>query len=65
MVERCHGDKRNLYDFRIFDPKDVRINHITVENYESLDSHPDRILYAGTVDKARDAIQIVKPAHAA
>ncbi|MCA1904978.1 MAG: hypothetical protein LDL11_00095 [Desulfarculus sp.] len=41
----------SLVEFRIFDPESALSRKLRVDDYNSLDSHPDLILFQGVLDK--------------
>lgn len=44
-------------DFRIFDPESALSRKLKVENYNSLDAHPDLVLFQGVLDKRTQQAQ--------
>ncbi len=57
-ARRPHVNNKHLYDFRIFDASDAAGKGQKVANYDSLDDHPDLILYFGHSDKRGYEFQI-------
>ena len=47
-----------LFDIRVFDEAQTIQNHIVVENYTSLNEHPEYILYEGWFNKRLTNLQI-------
>lgn len=41
------GDEKTLVDFRIFDPEKARLQGLDLRDYNSLDSHPEAVLFEG------------------
>ena len=50
-VTRCHVDDPKLYDFRVFSQDDASRRGVRVQNFETLDQHPELILYEGWYNK--------------
>ncbi len=48
----------NQVDFRIFDPESALSRKLKVENYNSLDAHPDLVLFQGVWDKRTQQVQV-------
>ena len=46
LIRRRDGD-RHVRDIRIFDPEKSFAAGIAVKNFDSLDAHPDHILFTG------------------
>jgi len=57
-VVRPRSDGKDRFDFRVFDQAQVAVKKVTVEDYNSLDQHPDLILYQGWFDKKSMRVQI-------
>jgi hypothetical protein len=53
------GEKHNS-DIRIFDPKETAAAGVVVGNFDSLEKHPELILYAGSFNKHSGALNIQK-----
>ena len=49
---------KHIRDFRIFDPNKSLAAGISVKNFESLDAHPNQILFAGWLNRDTGEIQI-------
>ena len=47
---QTRADDRHVVNFRIYDPLEVRNEDVKVVRYESLDEHPELILYEGWFD---------------
>jgi hypothetical protein len=50
-VIRIREGEKFVRDLRVFDPVKARGAGISVKNYDSLDAHPDQILFAGWYNK--------------
>jgi len=50
-VVRPRPDSKDRFDFRVFDEAQVAAKNVSVKDYNSLDEHPDLILYQGWFDK--------------
>jgi len=50
-VLRPHAENKRCFDFRVFDPAKANIAKIQITNYDSLDAHPELILFKGKYDK--------------
>ena len=57
VVRHREGGKHR-FDFRVFDEAQVGARKVAVKNYNSLDEHPDLILYQGWFDKKSMKVQI-------
>jgi hypothetical protein len=64
-VKRPCIDNRSNHDIRIFDPRAAQRCNVKVENYTTLDNHPDIILYSGTIDTVTSVVQLQRQAKAA
>ena len=54
-VVRQRQEGKNYFDFRVYSPLEANTAHIEVINYDSLDGHPELILFKGRYAKdARD-----------
>ena len=58
-VVRPRPDSKDAFDFRIFDNAQIPAK-VHIENYNSLDSHPDLVLYQGWYDKKSFDVHIDK-----
>jgi hypothetical protein len=56
-VVRPHGEAKNAFDFRVFDLKRAEANNVVVKNYDTLDAHPNLILYEGWYDKKSMSVE--------
>ncbi len=55
-VKRRRGESKSAWDIRVYDDVDAATNGVKVENWPSLDDHPELILYEGWYDtELRDA----------
>jgi hypothetical protein len=50
-VTRMHQDNGSVCDVRVFDEWSVKDRRVTVTGYESLDAHPDLIIFEGWLDR--------------
>lgn len=50
-VVRRYPERRSQYDFRVYDPDQVRRVGLNVANFHSLDDHADLILFQGNYNK--------------
>jgi hypothetical protein len=64
-VSRPHEENRHLHDIRIFDPHDASVNEVEVENFSSLDAHPDLILFSGLINNDTGTVELEKTSKAA
>ena len=46
------------FDVRIFDEPDALVKRVTINNYRSLDDHPELILYEGWFDNATKHVEL-------
>ncbi|MDF1593785.1 MAG: hypothetical protein P1P89_19940 [Desulfobacterales bacterium] len=46
-----HLEKKEFFDVRIFDENHAIMKNVTVKNYNSLEGHPELILYEGWYNK--------------
>jgi hypothetical protein len=51
-------ERKNYFNFRIFDPAQARAAGCQVENYNRLDDHPDLILYEGRYDFKSHSLEL-------
>lgn len=49
--------KKNLFDFRVFDPNHATIRGIGVKNYRSLDENTDMIIFDGWYNKRTEEMK--------
>ena len=57
-VVRRRLEGKHAFDFRVFDGARAVAKKVTVKDYNSLDEHPDLILYQGWFDKKSMRVQI-------
>lgn len=59
-------DQRHVFDFRIFSPLSTRLQGLSIDDFNSLESHPDLILFEGRFNKSDGYVQMhttsLKPA---
>jgi hypothetical protein len=58
MVERIKPESKNISDIRIFDPAKVRDANLRVNNFYSLEDHPELILFEGWRNKKSEEFKI-------
>ena len=58
FVARPRSDGKNRFDFRVFDEKQLPRAKVIVNDYNSLNDHPELILYEGWFDKSSGQVQI-------
>lgn len=51
-------ESKYAFDFRVFGEAQAAARSVTVKDYNSLDEHPDLILYQGQFDKKSGTVQI-------
>jgi len=56
---RPRPEGKDVFDVRVFDQAQVAAKKVTVNDYTSLDEHPDLILYQGQFDKKSGEVQII------
>jgi hypothetical protein len=59
-VIRHDGRGENAYDIRIIDEADAKAKGIKIENFLTLNEHPDLILYEGWVDEATKRTELIE-----
>jgi len=57
-VVRPRSDGKDRFDFRVFDEAQVAGRKVIVKDYNSLNEHPDLILYQGWFNKRSNEVQI-------
>jgi hypothetical protein len=57
---RPRPERDHYFDFRIFDPAKARTAACQVDNYDSLNDHPDLILFKGRYDKNTHDLELDK-----
>ena len=60
-VSRPVNGQEKMFGIRIFNPAATRSQGVTVENYDTLDQHPDLVILAGTYNKSTDTFIPLKP----
>ena len=58
-VVRSHGEGKSSFDIRVFDRSRADSDNVVVKNFNSLDAHPNLILYEGWYDKKSMQVEIV------
>jgi len=58
---RPKADKKNDFDIRIFNPATADGKGVNVLNYNSLDLHPDMILFSGSFNRNTGSVLIENP----
>jgi hypothetical protein len=59
LIRRRETDKQ-IRDFRIFDPDKSLAAGISVKNFDSLDGHPNQILFAGWYNIDTGEVQLTQ-----
>ena len=57
---RPKADARHAFEVRIFDPADAVQRAVVIKNFNSLDDHPDMILFFGWFSKETGIVKIEK-----
>jgi len=57
-VVRPRPESKDAFDVRVFDEAQVGARKVAVNDYTSLNEHPDLILYEGWFDKKSGKVQI-------
>lgn len=57
-VVRPRRGSKDACEFRVFDEAQVAAKGVTVKDYNSLDEHPDLILYQGWFDEKSGTVRI-------
>jgi len=57
-VVRRRLEGKDAFDFRVFDEAQVAAKKVKVKDYNSLNEHPDLILYQGWFDKKTMKVQV-------
>jgi hypothetical protein len=57
---RPKADEKNAYEIRIFNPADTARKGVVIANFNSLDAHPDMILFFGSFNIKTGSVQIEK-----
>jgi len=57
-VVRPRPESKDAFDFRVFDQAQAAAGKVKVKDYNSLNEHPDLILYQGRFDKKSGEVQI-------
>lgn len=58
-VTQSSPDNPHVVLFRVFDPHEAAVRGTTVKNYQSLDEHPELILYHGWVNTRNNAAEVI------
>jgi hypothetical protein len=58
-VVRRRLEGKDAFDFRVFDEAQVAAKKVAIKDYNSLNEHPDLILYQGRFDKKSGEVQII------
>lgn len=61
-VVRSHGESRTALDFRVYSSAHAIQSSVRVVNFDSLEIHPELILYQGWYDKRNNQIFLEKKA---
>jgi hypothetical protein len=57
---RPKADENHAFEVRIFDPTDAVRQGVVIKNFNSLDDHPDMILFFGWFSKDTGTVKIEK-----
>ena len=57
---RPKADEKNTFEIRIFNPADAARNGVVIANFNSLDAHPNMILFFGSFNKKTGSVLIEK-----
>ena len=57
---RPKADEKHVIEIRIFNPADAARQGVVIKNFNSLDDHPDMILFFGWFNKATGIVKIEK-----
>ena len=57
---RPKADEKHGFEIRIFNPADTDRKGVVIANFNSLDEHPDKILFFGSLNKHTGSVQIEK-----
>jgi hypothetical protein len=60
VAMRPKADEKQVFEIRIFDPADAARQGAIIENFNSLDAHPDMILFFGLFNKNTSSVQVEK-----
>ncbi len=58
-VERPHATRKKIYDVRVFDPNDVSAKKVHIKDFNSLNAHPELIVFEGCYSRKT---RVVEPA---
>ncbi len=58
VERRCHGDMRLKYEFRLYSDAQAGLAGVKVDNYLSLDDHPELVLFTGWYYRRTAGIEI-------
>jgi hypothetical protein len=59
-VLRRKSDRKDCFEFRVFDNNKVAARGVPVRDYTSLDGHPELVLFEGWFDKNSYVVQIAE-----
>ncbi len=54
------ADEKDTFEIRIFNPADAARKGVVIANFNTLDAHPDMILFTGWYKKNSDFVKIEK-----
>lgn len=57
-VVKPRGEEKNSFDVRVFDSAQQSSQGVTVKNYNSLDEHPELILFDGWFNKKTQEVHV-------
>jgi hypothetical protein len=61
-VMRRRADHPSTYDCRVFNPNQTSIQGIRIADYDSLDNHPELVLFQGWFNKENNQVKLQKGA---
>ncbi|UCD81554.1 MAG: hypothetical protein JSW26_09075 [Desulfobacterales bacterium] len=57
---RPKSDEKHVFEIRIFSPADADRKGVVVANFNTLDAHPDMIIFSGSFNKSDGTVQLEK-----
>ena len=58
---RPKSGEKHTFEIKIFDPKTAIQKGITIANFNSLDEHPEMVLFLGWINKNNGVVKIDRP----
>jgi len=59
-VECPREGQHNIFDIRVFDEGIAVENGVAVENYHTLDSHPELVIFEGWIDRDTNTVSLLE-----